>query len=509
MAIQSDDMAAPGLLANLVGRRAQHQAEKTFLSAARAMQTVSFSELAAASVCWTSRLSDVGIEEGDRVGLLIADPVEFATTFVGLLVNGIWVAPLDPALVDLHGRALDERLANLHLRAIVSDRERPLDANFDWLAPVEWVGNGACATAPQQPATHDGGVVLASSGTTGVPKVIMLPTRQLMEAAHLIARHNELGATSVGFNPLPLWHINAEVVAVLASLVAGSTIVLDDRFHRTDFWATIEHVGATWINAVPAIIAHLSTLRDGERVPERVRFVRSASAPLAATVLARFQAATGLAVIETYGMTEAASQICANPLAGPHKLGSVGRPIGVELRIRRIEAGTETGVGEVEIRGSSVIERYESADLNDRFAEGGWLRTGDMGYLDDDGYLFLAGRRDDMINRGGEKIFPREIEDVVLGVFGVANAAVIARDDEVFGQVPVLYLELQPTNSDNAPSANVLGAVREAVTANFDRARRPVEIVVVERMPTHATGKIQKKALTAVSTLVLNREAFA
>lgn len=510
MANQADDTAAPGLLPNLVERRARHQRDGTYLVAARSNRTVTFFELAAHVGHWHHRLGDLDIEPGARVGLLIADPVAFATTFVSLLANGVWVAPLDPALVDLHGRALDDRLVKLRLRAIVSDRERPLDARLDWIGlGVTMHDAGGPAPAPES-FSDDGGVVLASSGTTGVPKVILLPTRQLLHAAHLIAQHNELDASSIGFNPLPLWHINAEVVAVLASLVAGSAIVLDDRFHRTEFWTTIERVGATWINAVPAIIAHLSTLREGEAVPTRVRFVRSASAPLAASVLARFQAATGLTVIETYGMTEAASQICANPLAGPHKVGSVGRPVGVELRIRPSDTGAETAIGEVEIRGPSVIERYESADLSDRFEQGGWLRTGDMGYFDDDGYLFLAGRRDDMINRGGEKIFPREIEEVVLAVSGVANAAVIARNDEIFGQVPVLYIQLHDVAPfERAIETAMLDGVRAAVVANFDRARRPVEIVIVERMPTHATGKIQKKALTAEHVIVLSRRAFA
>ncbi len=509
MAIQSDDAAAPGFILNLIEQRAQYQRENIFLVAARTNQTVTFGELAMCARHWGQRLSKLDLGPGARVGLLIADPLEFATTFVGLLANGIWVAPLDPALVDLQGHALDQRLSNLRLRAVVSDRERPHDAHWNWIGLDDPLVDEALSAGPRDFATNEGGVVLASSGTTGPPKVILLPTRQLLHASHLIARHNELDATSIGFNSLPLWHINAEVVAVLASLVAGSTIALDDRFHRTDFWVTIKRMGVTWINAVPAIIAHLSTLRDGETVPEQVRFIRSASAPLPATVLARFQATTGLTVIETYGMTEAASQICANPLAGPHKLGSVGRPVGVELRIRQTDSGAKAGIGEVEIRGPSVIERYESRELDVRFDEGGWLRTGDMGYLDDDGYLFLAGRRDDMINRGGEKIFPREIEDVVLGVPGVANAAVIARDDEVFGQVPVLYLQLHVSDVELEESAVVLGAVREAVSANFDRTRRPVEVVVVERMPTHATGKIQKKVLGGGSVSELSREAFA
>jgi len=512
MANQSVGLTAPGSLEEIVERRAREAGGSECLISARLGRVVTYLELALRANEWRGRLARLGVAPGDRVGLLITDPVDFAMTFVSLLANGIWVAPLDPALGDMHGRALDARLTSLHLRGVVSDREAPEDVRLDWIAlSPEGAPYSSTVKLTFGRVADSGGIVLASSGTTGAPKVVLLANRQILHAATLIARHNGLNATSRGFNPLPLWHINAEVVAVLSSLVAGSSIVLDDHFHRTDFWATVDRVGATWINAVPAIIARLATLREGEAVPSRVQFVRSASAPLAPSVLERFERATGLAVIETYGMTEAASQICANPLAGPRKVGSVGRPIGVELRIRPTDDGDDDGddpvVGEVEIRGPSVIEQYESDELNDRFDGEGWLRTGDLGYLDADGYLFLVGRRDDVINRSGEKIFPREIEEVVLSLKGVGNAAVIAMADEVFGQVPVLYVQAHASVNllVEGELDSLIGGVRDALTATFDRSRRPVEIVIIEQMPLHATGKIQKKSLTSEAVVVITR----
>ncbi len=179
---------------------------------------------------------------------------------------------------------------------------------------------------------NGGGVILSSSGTTGTPKVVALASGQLLATANLVARHNLLEESDRGFNPLPLWHINAEVVGVLATLVAGSSLVLDDRFHRTGFWKIVGDFEVTWINAVPAIISRLASLETGESPPARVRFVRSASAPLAPQLLATFEAAISIPIIESYGMTEAASQICANPLVGARKAGSVGVPVGVEVR---------------------------------------------------------------------------------------------------------------------------------------------------------------------------------
>jgi acyl-CoA synthetase (AMP-forming)/AMP-acid ligase II len=357
-------------------------------------------------------------------------------------------------------------------------------------------------------------VILATSGTTGTPKVMLLPVEQLLYTADLVAKHNELELSDRGFNPLPLWHINGEVVALLATLTVGSSLALDDHFHRTGFWSLVDEFEVTWINAVPAIIARLVQLRDDESVPPSVRFIRSASAPLPAVVLEAFEANTGITVIESYGMTEAASQICANPLRGPRKAGSVGPAVGVEVRIAiPTEDQTEMnpllpGVGHVEIRGPSVIAGYEGTGYEDRFVDGGWLRTGDLGYLDEDGYLFLVGRSDDVINRGGEKIFPREIEDVILGVRGVRGAAVIGLADEVFGQVPIAYVELLGVSDTTAVAELELAAmeIRDALVDSFARARRPVALSVVAQLPRHSTGKIQKKLLESSSIPVLLHE---
>ena len=217
------------------------------------------------------------------------------------------------------------------------------------------------ATAPQRAGA--GGVVLSSSGTTGTPKVVRLGQDKLLHTARCVASHLELEPEDRGFNPLPLFHINAEVVGLLSALVAGSSLVLDDRFHRSGFWDLMASRSITWINAVPAIISRLGTLGPDETVPSGIRFIRSASAPLPVAVADRFEASTGIPVIETYGMTEAASQITAHPLSVPRRAGSVGLPVGVELRIVRqtepvgspLEA-PEFHIGHVEIRGVSVID---------------------------------------------------------------------------------------------------------------------------------------------------------
>jgi acyl-CoA synthetase (AMP-forming)/AMP-acid ligase II len=269
----------------------------------------------------------------------------------------------------------------------------------------------------------------------------------------------------------------------------------------------------TWINAVPAIIARLAELEPDEIVPPGIRFIRSASAPLGVETMARFEAHTGIRILETYGMTEAGSQITANPLEGTRKAGSVGLPVGTELRIVP-EAWPEDGSpgeertymgGHVEIRGPSVIRAYGDELHGDRLDDDGWLRTGDLGHIDEDGYLFLDGRVDDVINRGGEKVFPRQIEEAILLDPGVAAVTVVGQDDPVFGQVPVAFLVLHGIGgpSDRGLARHVVARIRRNLDTALPRAKRPVALHVVLQLPVGATGKVQRRALREHDMLVI------
>ncbi len=489
----------------LIERQSQSLSEAPYVLAARSERRVSYAQLEARVKAWDHATTWWNMAPGDRVGLLVTDPIDFTLCFLTLLAQGLWVAPMDPTTTYVNGPQLENRIAKLRLRGVLSDRPAPFETGVDWhQLSVLLCDSGHQSLSPRVAHTNaSGGVILASSGTTGRPKIMALPVAQLLLTAEQVALHNALEHADRGLNALPLWHINAEVVGLLATLVAGASLSLEDRFHRTGFWAVADKCQITWINAVPAIISRLSTLREGEVVPSRIRFIRSASAPLSPALLGQFEMNIGVPIIESYGMTEAASQISANPLNGPRKVGSVGRAVGVAVRVVAIataapgQLAATNEIGRVEIKGPSVIERYEGAGYEDRFDHDGWLDTGDLGYLDDDSFLFLVGRSDDVINRGGEKIFPREIEDVILGVRGVVGAAVIGVADDVFGQVPVSYVQLDGISS-STPVEELRIATKEihdALVAAFSRARRPVNINVVAQLPAHATGKIQKKDL--------------
>jgi acyl-CoA synthetase (AMP-forming)/AMP-acid ligase II len=503
------------LLDTLLLRQASARSTAPFLLDARSGRTLTFVELLDNVARLRNRLRTWGVQRGDRVGLHVADPLTFSAWFIAGVAMGAWVAPLESTLGDANLVNTVARARDLELRVMLSDRDAPGDTSVAWrnIREIDNDVSSLSVLASADEGSSGGGVVLASSGTTGAPKVVALSVAQLLATAELVARHHQLGVTDRGFNPLPLWHVNAEVVGVLATLYAGSSLVLDDRFHRTGFWKIVSDFDVTWINAVPAIISRLTNVNDDEVPSTDVRFIRSASAPLAPALLERFEASTGIPVIQSYGMTEAASQICATPLTGVRKSASVGVAVGVDVRVvtpdRDERATGPDHVGHIEIKGPTVITRYESPAYDDRFDADGWLRTGDLGYFDEDGYLFIVGRSDDVINRGGEKIYPLEIENVLVTVAGVVQVAVVGEPDDVFGHVPVAYVRFDEGTLDSPGAmADLVERVRRSAKTAFAKAHRPVSVRVVESFPAHATGKIRKGLLRGDDVTVLHQESL-
>ena len=501
------DPADEGLGA-LVSRQAAALGERVYAEDARSDRVLTFASLER----WRRALASGPFAPGTTVAVSIADPLSCAAAVVGVLAAGLWVAPLDPAVPDAGPSGLQSLLTRTGAGAVLADRSCGAPGMPQWVELESLAPALTASGEATEPVAPSGGVVLSSSGTTGPPKVARLAQSKLLHTARCVVAHHELSADDRCFNSLPLFHINAEVVALLSSLLAGSSLVLDDRFHRTNFWALMGRRRITWINAVPAIIARLAELRTGEVVPTGIRFIRSASAPLPVAAAARFEETTGIPVVETYGMTEAASQITAHPLSVPRRAGSVGLPVGVELRVVHDEVSATSPsecvpaeVGEVEIRGPSVIDRYAGGTHGDRFRPDGWLRTGDLGWRDRDGFVYLVARSDDVINRGGEKVFPREIEEVVGADPAVLAVAVAGRDDPELGQVPVAFVVLAGVGSGDAQAAGrVAERINGALARDLVRARRPVALHVVGALPCGPTGKVRRRALFEADTTILH-----
>ena len=469
---------------------ARHGAD-VYLADARGPATLTYAGLLDVVRATERRLDDAGLPPGARVNVRLTDPLDYAIALVALIAAGRVAVPLDPGAPDTEVARV---IGVARPSGVVTSRAD---------AAGEEPGGGAGAArnsfgitsfdfSPVTSGGDGGGIFLSTSGTTGTPKGILLREAQLAHVASSVADWHRLGRTDRGYCSLPLFHVNAEVVGLLATLRAGAYLAVDRKFSRRGFWDLITARRITWINAVPAIISILS-MDPPANPPAALRFVRSASAPLPLASLERFEKALGVPVIETYGMTEAASMITANPLDGPRKPGSAGQPAGSQVRIGLPGGGTARAgdIGRVLIRGTGVITAYASGGRPGAIDDDGWLDTNDLGYLDADGYLFLVGRSDDVINRGGEKIYPREIEEILLAQPGIRSAAVIGAADEVLGERPVAYVV-----PDGAGVRGEVEAVlRAACAERLPRHKQPSEFWLVDEMPLGPTGKISRRLL--------------
>jgi acyl-CoA synthetase (AMP-forming)/AMP-acid ligase II len=495
------------LLREWIDQNAAARGDAPYLEDAAGSGTLTYAGLARAVRAWCRLLDDAGIAPGQSVAIRCPEQFGYAMALAGVLGAGRVVVPLDPGAPAADVARV---LAVARPRAVVGD---PADGPLLDL-PVLNLPNEDSPSDPDSsftPPPARGGIYLCTSGTTGTPKGILLGEEQLAHVAAAVASHHRLTPADRGYCCLPLFHVNAEVVGVLSALAAGACLIVDRKFRRRGFWELIEARQVTWINAVPAIITILGMDPPAAPLNDRIRFIRSASAPLAPAALERFEKSFGIPVVETYGMTEAASMITANPLDGPRKAGSAGLPAGSEVRV--VESPEEPDgaagslgpalpcpagtVGRVQIRGAGVIRQYAANGRAGAFDADGWLDTGDLGHLDSDGYLFLAGRSDDVINRGGEKIYPREIEDFLLAQPGVRSVALIGVRDEVLGERPVAYV----VSSGALDETELIESLHKACEAELPKPKRPAEFCLMDELPLGPTGKIARRRLRELAAV--------
>jgi acyl-CoA synthetase (AMP-forming)/AMP-acid ligase II len=492
------------LIRDWIEQAADRHGEDIYLADARGSATLTYKQLLETLRDTERRLDEAGLGRGARIAVRLSEPLEYATALVAIVAAGRVAVPLDPGApatdvarvlgvarpaANLVARVADDDAANGAERA---DRSRAATRPFG-ITEFDFDLDGF--SAPDHGG--GGGIFLCTSGTTGTPKGILLREEQLAHVASSVVECHQFTRADRGYCSLPLFHVNAEVVGVLAALRAGAYLAVDRKFSRRGFWDMIREHRITWINAVPAIISILAMDPPAVR-PAGLRFVRSASAPLPLAALDRFESALGVPVVETYGMTEAASMITANPIGGPRKPGSAGRSAGSQVRIAFPggEAAALGEIGRVQIRGAGVITSYDSGGRPGVIDSGGWLDTGDLGYLDADGYLFLIGRSDDVINRGGEKIYPREIEEILLATPGVRSAVVIGAADDVLGERPVAYI----VPDGDFMADEIEAALAATCAARLPRHKQPSAYNLVEEMPLGPTGKISRRLLKDLVT---------
>ncbi len=452
-----------------------------------------------------AQLRRLGIRPSSRVALVLPDGPEAALAVLGVMSAAV-AAPLNPAstLAELTALLGDLRAEAVIVAAVGSAAARAAAAELRCpvllLQPLPGAGRfelhqadgSALATGEPGPgpAPDSLALVLHTSGTTARPKLVGLTHRAVLGSAHAIAASLELAPHDLGLVVMPLFHVHGLIAGVLAPLVAGSPIVVPAK-RSTDLAGLLERSGATWLTAVPTLLQGLLT-QAGVRLPKhRLRFLRSCSAALPPALGAALETTFGVAVIEAYGMTEGAHQIASNPLSpGARKFGSVGRPTGPEVAIlNHYGDNLPLGmVGEVMVRGGSVITCYlERPDADAEAFENGWFRTGDLGRFDEDGYLFLTGRSKELINRAGEKIAPREVEDVLAEHPAVVMAVVFAVADERLGEQVAAAVVVRAAATERD--------LRLFALARLTPHKVPRRIVFCDDIPKGATGKLQRRGL--------------
>jgi oxalate---CoA ligase len=452
-----------------------------------------------------------GVSPRDRVAVVLPNGPEMAAAFLAV-ASVAACAPLNPAYrrseLDFYFADLDPRL--LITAGATGDEARSVararGTAIVELVPLEGSAAGAFTLdgaserpllAPDDVRREDEvALVLHTSGTTSRPKMVPLTHGNLVASARNVARSLDLRPDDRCLNVMPLFHIHGLVAALLGSLYVGGSVVCSSGFDARRFFDWVDELEPTWYTAVPTMHqAVLAQTRERDDVRGRFRFVRSSSAALPPPLLEGLEAALGAPVVEAYGMTEAAHQMASNPLPpGTRTPGSVGLPAGPEVSIldeagRALAAGQ---LGEVAIRGESVFAGYaNNPEANAGAFVGGWFRTGDEGYLDEDGYLVLRGRIKEIINRGGEKISPREVDEVLLEHPAIDQAVTFGVQHASLGEDVAAAVVLRP--GATVGEAELRGFVLERLSA----FKVPRQFAFLDELPKGATGKVQRIGLAA------------
>ncbi|MDR6868090.1 acyl-CoA synthetase (AMP-forming)/AMP-acid ligase II [Microbacterium resistens] len=432
-----------------------------------------------------------GVGEGDVVAVLLPNRVDLIVTLFAAWRLGAAATPINPVLGDAEARYQAEDAGARLVVAEAGDRVLGIPV----LDPGELAAGDPGTLPPQSPRSDtELALLIYTSGTTGSPKGVMLTHANLDAMTSSFAEWFELGANDHSLLVLPLFHANGIVLGTLTPLRAGGQVTITGRFSRDRFFDDVARHRPTYFSAVPAIYALLSTLPEEVRPDaSSVRFAVCGAAPMPAEAIVRFESRFGITIVEGYGLSETTTASTINPLRGIRKPGTVGLP----LPGQRVAVVGEDGepvptgeAGEVVIAGPVVMSGYLGRpEETARTIVDGWLHTGDIGCFDEDGYLRIVDRIKDMIIRGGENVYPKEIENALYTHPEVHEAAVVGRTDEVLGEVPVAFVSLAPggTATPEDLAAHVAGLLA--------RYKRPEAVTILAAIPKNPVGKIDKPAL--------------
>lgn len=449
-----------------------------------------------------------GVQRGRAVSIILPNGLDFMTLFMAVARVGAIAAPLNSAYrVDEFTFYMED--AGSQLAILPPGEHEGRDAAKALGIPVLEArlagartvleADGVELTASRDaapPKPDDVALFLHTSGTTSRPKGVPLTHGNLVASLRNISGTYELSPQDVAMVVMPLFHVHGLIGVALSTFYAGGSIVIPPRFSASAFWTVQAETGATWYSAVPTIHQVLLLRADEDNAPhESFRFIRSCSAALAPSVFHNLEKRFGAPVLEAYGMTEASHQMASSPLPPrDRRPGTVGMPTGVEVAIMDMDGKGQIlsagSVGEVVIKGPNVMHGYNNnPEANKEAFVNGWFRTGDQGVMDESRYLALTGRIKELINRAGEKISPLEVDAVLLQHDCVSEAVCFAVPDEKYGEVVHAAVVLKKDTDAES--------IRQFCSQHLAGFKVPDVVYIADSLPRTATGKIQRRHVSA------------
>jgi acyl-CoA synthetase (AMP-forming)/AMP-acid ligase II/thioesterase domain-containing protein len=503
--LTNSDLTVQGLISNWSKRTPDAVA-----IASPGRSPLSYSDLNSQIEKTVKTLNEFGLGRNDRVAMVLPNGPELAVAFLAV-ISGATCAPLNP---DYRARELDFYLSDLKPKALVFQEGKESAAleivKKQGITPIrlaprpeERAGIFSLFAEKSDPATTGGfaraediALALHTSGTTARPKIVPLTHSNICTSASSIRETLKLTSSDRCLNIMPLFHIHGLIGGMLSALCAGGSIVCPQGFYAPEFFELMREFQPTWYTAVPTM--HQAILARAKQNSEiirqcKLRFIRSCSSPLPTLLFADLERTFGVPLIESYGMTEASHQIASNLLPpGKRKSGSVGVAAGPEVSVmdnvgKMLPQGE---IGEIVIRGPNVTKGYEKNQAANKSSfVNGWFKTGDQGYFDSEGYLTITARFKEIINRGGEKISPREVDEALLDHPSIAQAVTFAVPHPTLGEDVAAAIVLRESQTSTEWEIQKFLSTR---LADFKVPRR---VVIVDEIPQGPTGKIQRTGL--------------
>ncbi|MEP2946630.1 MAG: AMP-binding protein [Lentilitoribacter sp.] len=458
---------------------------------------LTWAELRDAAKSIASGLVATGVSKSESVAIVYPNCRDGVLAIYGVLYGGFRATMINlVAGKDAISYALEHSEARF---AFVHDSAVELfdDANETAIQKIDIPLN-----APQidiyDLSPEDDALLMYTSGTTGRPKGVIHSQASLLAGGWTTAIAHELGEHDRGFCVLPVYHINGLCVTIIGALVSGGSIAMCSRFSASRFWQNAEACKVTWFSIVPTIVSHLlhGDIDPSAETKARIRFGRSASSALAPRVQSSFEKRFGIPIVETMGLTETAAQILSNPLPpAVRKIGSPGIAYGNDVAIfdADFQLCERNQEGEIVVRGPNVMKEYlKNRDATRESFAGDWLRTGDLGRMDDDGYVYVTGRLKELIIKGGENIAPREIDEALYSHPDVVEAAAFSVKCDRYGETVEAAVRL------SEGSQVVEGVLQDICQQKLGDFKRPDRVHILPELPKGPSGKIQRAKILSM-----------